>query len=476
MTDQELIQLGAAELARQIRCGQVNPCAVLEAHIRRIAAVNPAINALVTPTFEQARTEAQQAAERLAVDHPDNLPPLFGVPVTIKDALPVAGVRFTAGSIYRRDQVAGQDAEAVRRLRAAGAIVLGKTNCPDLSSSTETDNPVFGRTRNPWDLRRSAGGSSGGEGALIAAGGSPLGLGSDIAGSIRIPAAFCGVVGLKPTAGRIPTDGHIPQAPAPIHDWNTVGPLARRVEDLALALSVLSDKPVRDFQALALRGRKAIVPAFLPSHPPNREIRYAITQAARALEEAGMVVEAGRKLPLQRALFEYALVAYDEWFPSLRQEMGGGEPIEFWPDLLAILRGRGRIGAGFLPLLADLSLMAPLLRALGIGTFSNLERVRQEVLDAFGEGQPGVLLWPVYSVPAPRHGFSWGYYGLPAYPPVVNAMGLPAVALPVGFNKRGLPLGVQVIAAPGEDETALAVAAVLESRFGGWRMAPCTFD
>ena len=254
----DVLSLGAAEIARQIRAGQRSVSDVLEAHIRRIEAVNPALNALVTPNFEAARAAAQAADDHVARHGTADLPPLFGVPVSIKDAFPVAGQRFTAGAWALRDQIADEDAEAVARLKAAGAIVLGKTNCPELSWLIETVNPVFGRTHNPHDPARTVGGSSGGEAALIAAGGSPLGLGSDIAGSVRIPAAACGVVSLKPSAGRIPTAGHVPDFGPALPGWNTAGPLARRVEDLALALSVLSETPVIDHTTIDLSGTARI--------------------------------------------------------------------------------------------------------------------------------------------------------------------------------------------------------------------------
>ena len=225
----EITRFGAAELARRIRVGDTSPLEVVDAHIARIEEVEPHINALITTTFDAARSTARRLTD---AGVPGDPPPLHGVPITVKDAIAVADVRFTAGSDLLRENVAEQDAEAVRRLKAAGAIVLGKSGCSDMSGSMETDNPISGLTRNPWRLDRSAGGSSGGEGAIIAAGGAPLGLGADIAGSIRIPSAFCGVVGLKPTAGRVSTDGHVPRAPAAMTGWNTVGPLARRVEDL----------------------------------------------------------------------------------------------------------------------------------------------------------------------------------------------------------------------------------------------------
>jgi Asp-tRNA(Asn)/Glu-tRNA(Gln) amidotransferase A subunit family amidase len=212
MHSNELIQLGAADLARLIRSRDVDPVNVVDAHIAQIDRVNPRINALVTTTFDKAREEARRIRDRLQ-QRTSGLPPLLGVPVTVKDALQVVGLRFTAGSTFYRDNVATKDAEAVRRIKEAGAIVLGKTSCSDMSASAETTNLIVGLMRNPWELDHSSGGSSGGEAALIASCGSPLGLGADFGGSIRIPAAFCGVVGLKPTGGRIATEGHMPGRP-----------------------------------------------------------------------------------------------------------------------------------------------------------------------------------------------------------------------------------------------------------------------
>jgi len=275
MHSNELAHLGAADLARLIRSGDLDPVNVVDAYIDQIGRVNPRINALITVAFDKARDEARRVRERLE-QRTSDLPPLLGVPITVKDALPVAGLRFTAGSTFYRDNVATKDAGAVRRLKEAGAIVLGKTNCPDMSASAETRNLIVGLTRNPWRPDHSAGGSSGGEAALIASGGSPLGLGADFGGSIRIPAAFCGVLGFKPTAGRVVTDGHMPQTPHIVGEWNTVGPIARRVEDIALALSVLSSTPTRDHLSIDLRARRLLLPRFLSSSPVNRDIATAV--------------------------------------------------------------------------------------------------------------------------------------------------------------------------------------------------------
>ncbi len=464
-----VISLGAAEIAGQIRAGQITPLEVVEAYIEQIERINPAICALVTPTFEQARSEARRAGERLA-RKPAEIPPLLGVPVSIKDALAVTGVRFTAGSVHYRDHIAPEDAEAVRRLKEAGAIVLGKTNCADMSGSTETHNLIFGLTRNPWNLARSAGGSSGGEAALIAAGGSPLGLGADIAGSIRLPAAFCGIAGLKPTAGRIPVEGHFPPTPNSISGWNTVGPLARRVEDLALAMSVLSNTPVGDFRAIKLEQRRVLMPGFLSAMPVHPEVAHAVREAGNALSKGGMQVIRDVKVPLLRAGFEYSAIMHREWLPEYRVILGNGRATGLLPDLIANWKGQGKVSPSTLALVAAIDVFGRGLRLLGYGQMDRLERVRRQILEQMGPG--GLMLWPVFPTTAPTHGLAWRREGMPVYTGIFNGLGFPAVVVPVGLSKDRLPLAVQIIAGPNEDEAALAVAALLEREFGGYQPPP----
>ena len=466
----DVLSLGAAEIARQIRAGQRSVSDVLEAHIRRIEAVNPALNALVTPNFEAARAAAQAADTHLAQHGPADLPPLFGVPITIKDAFPVAGLRFTAGAWALRDHVADADAEAVSRLKAAGAIVLGKTNCPELSWLIETVNPVFGRTNNPHDPARTVGGSSGGEAALIAAGGSPLGLGSDIAGSVRVPAAACGVVSLKPTAGRIPTAGHVPDFGPALPGWNTAGPMARRVEDLALALGVLSETPVVDYTTIDLSGRRVLSTLFPATRiaPGGSLIAAAVAAATSALAAAGMVPAPGTGLPVVGTMLAYASLLVPVTYPVVRRALGGGPPYRLLEEVRAIRRGEGRIRPETLFFIASTERPCRLLPFLGYDA-GRLERLRARWLALMGEG--GLIVTNVLRGPAPRHGWSWRQGILPMNTPLFNALGFPAAVVPVGWTAGGLPLAVQIVARPGEDEVALAAAAVLERRFGGWRMA-----
>jgi Asp-tRNA(Asn)/Glu-tRNA(Gln) amidotransferase A subunit family amidase len=467
MVSNELIGLGAAEVARLIRSRELDPVELVDAHIRHIERVNPRINALVSPRFDEAREEARQLKERWSPA--TTVQSLPGVPVTVKDALPVEGLRFTAGSAFYRDNIATRDAEAVRRLKAAGAIVLGKTNCSEMSGSAETTNLVFGLTRNPWNLSHSAGGSSGGEAALIASGGSALGLGTDFGGSIRIPCAFCGVVGLKPTGGRIPTDGHFPQTPALLREWCTVGPIARRVEDVALALSSLSDVPGQDYRQISLSGRRVLVPQFLRFLPISRDVAATITDATRALSDVGMVAKVVA-MPLMNVVLEYTAILFREWLPQFRLAVGAGGRVGIIKELVAHYRGKARVSIACATALAMFSVFGPTPRMLGYGRFEELQRLREAILASMEPGS--VLLWPVFPSVAPRHGFAWNPYKAPNYTVTFNGLGFPAVAMPVGTSKQGLPLSVQVIGRPNEDETVLAVAATLEKSFGGWKRPP----
>ena len=240
----------ASELASAIRSKQLSSKSIVEAHLEQIAKVNPKLNAVVQLTADSARKEADEADAALA--RGDIKGPLHGVPVTIKDTLETTGVICTGGTKGRANYVPKADATAVARLRAAGAIILGKTNVPELAGAIETDNLVYGRTNNPYDLARTPGGCSGGESAIVAACGSPLGLGTDAGGSIRIPAHFCGLAAIKPTSGRVPRTG---QFPLPMGARNAVfhvSLIARKVDDLALALPIIAGPDFRDHSIVGM--------------------------------------------------------------------------------------------------------------------------------------------------------------------------------------------------------------------------------
>jgi fatty acid amide hydrolase 2 len=464
-----LLHLSAAEIVRRIRQRDLKPSQVLEAHIQRIEAVNPKINALITPNFEQARTEAQAADARLESGATDALPALFGLPITVKDCWAVNGLRFTGGSYYMRDNIANFDAEAVRRLKAAGAIIMGKSNLPDMCWSGETVNPIFGQTNNPRNLAYTAGGSSGGEGALVAAGASPLGLGSDIAGSVRIPAAENGCVSLKPTAGRIPSHDHVPFVSEPIGSWNTAGPLARRIEDLALALEVLSETPVQDYRQINLKNRRCVVTIHNGLIPVRSSVVETVTMAADSLKNAGMAVEHDDKVPLAQTSSLYAALMSKHGNIDFKKALGGGKPYHLWQEIRANMQGKGRISPRVLWHTTYIDIMAPIAHLLGENSFEQLEQYKQQFAEKIGAG--GVMLCPLLITEPQKHGWTWTLATQPPYSFLFNALGFPAVIVPIRYNTKGLPLVVQVVACPNEDEVVLAVAQELENIYGGWKIA-----
>src|SRR3954469_25142153 len=297
-----IISASAGELAEAIRTKRLSSKAVVEAHLDRIAKVNPKLNAIVQLTADAARKEADEADAALVRGQIKG--PLHGVPVTIKDTLETAGVICTGGTRGRASFVPKADATAVARLRNAGAIMLGKTNVPELAGALESDNLIYGRTNNPYDLARTPGGSSGGESAIVAACGSPLGLGTDAGGSIRIPAHFCGLAAIKPTSGRVPRTG---QFPLPLGARNPVfhvSLIARQVQDLALALPIIAGPDFRDHSIVSmplgdpknvtLSGLKL---AFFDDDgvaTPTKEIAAAVRDAAKAFADAGVKVDENR--------------------------------------------------------------------------------------------------------------------------------------------------------------------------------------
>lgn len=465
MESGRLPEIGAAETARQISSGKITATEAVDAAIARIDSVNGRLNAVVTPLFDEARQEAQAADGLINTRGTESLPPLFGVPITIKDCFPVAGARFTAGSWFHRDDVAEADAVAVTRLREAGAIILGKTNVPDMCWGFETVNPVFGRTESARGPGFSAGGSSGGEAAIIAAGGSALGLGSDIGGSLRNPAANNGCVSLKPSTGRIPTDGHVPEVPEVVRPWNHAGPLARRVEDLTLALGVLDGSGTPELPEIA--GIRCRVFTGNRSMVVSPEVKSAVRRAAAVLGQAGMNVEKSPSLPIQRLTVLYSNILRSEALPEINRQLGGGRKF-CWPaEMGRAITGSPRIAPEALSVYAYIA-YGGLLKAGPGDADGILSGLRKQVIDTVNDG---VLVCPLLLTRPAQHGATWlPFTQIPMAVPF-NITGLPVVTIPVYWTASGLPLSVQVVAGPGGDALALAVASELEDRLGGWRPA-----
>ena len=470
--DEAVLCMSATEMAAGLRDGQLRSRDLIEAHIARIEAVNPHINAMVQTRFEAARAEADAADARLrdATDA-DALPPLLGVPCSLKENFALKGFPQTSGLVARRDAIAGEDAPSVARYRAAGAIVLGTTNVPELCMWMETNNRLYGRTGNPYDPGRCAGGSAGGEGAIIGAGGAPFGLGADVGGSIRFPAFFNGVFGHKPTPGLVPNTGQMPEPEGQMNFNCVTGPLTRRAEDLWPLLKILAGPDGRDPMCTGpLEGDPAEVRIeglnvrSIPGTGRQRVARDMLAAQARAgeaLAVQGAHLRHARVAGLKRAFEIWSALMHAAGPTPFAVQLGQGERIN---TLGEIARWAGGRKVHTLP-------------ALGLALVENLPMphqrlqreaasLRQELLDLIGDG---VLLFPPYTCAAPRHNVAFALKLFHfAHSAIFNVMGFPVTQVPLGLNRQGLPLGVQVVGAPGRDHVTIAVAEILERELGGW--------
>ncbi len=476
-----ILSSSATALARAIRQREVTSREVVDVHIARIERVNGAIHAMVRDRFADARREADNADARIRDGGTDDLPPLHGVPITIKEAIACEGMPNTSGLWTRRDLVAERDGTAVRRLKEAGGIVLGVSNVSELCMWMESSNKVWGRTNNAYDADRTAGGSSGGEGALVGAGCSPLGLGSDVGGSIRMPAFFNGVFGHKPTGGLVPNTGHYPPATNELQRYVTTGPITRRAEDLLPALRILAGPdgieercitprlPAEDAK-VDLRMRTAFVVRGNGIFEVERPMLDALDRAARALEAAGMRVEERRVPSMTRAVEIWSAMLHEGGNVSFRELMGAGAS-EFAPlrELARLPLGRSNytLPGVLLCFVEHVPHLMPArtkkMAALGVELRKELESI---------VGPDGVLLHPSYPTVAPKHHramlvpFKWIYTG------IFNVLEMPVTQVPLGLDARKVPLGVQVAASNGNDHLTIAVAEELERAMGGWVPPP----
>ncbi|MET0967615.1 MAG: amidase [Tardiphaga sp.] len=458
----DLISASATDLAAAIKAKKVSSKEVVQAYLDRIAVVNPKLNAVVQLTADAAHREAEEADAALA--RGESKGPLHGVPMTIKDTLETKGVITTGGTKGRAAYVPGADATAVARLRAAGGIMLGKTNVPELAGAIESDNLVYGRTNNPYDLSRTPGGSSGGEAAIISSGGSPFGLGTDAGGSIRIPAHFCGLAAIKPTSGRVPRTGQFPMPLGARNPVFHVSLIARRVEDLGLALPIIAGPdfrdstivpmPLLDPKAVTLSGLKL---AFFDDDglgTPTKEIMAAVRDSAKAFMDAGVKVEEKRTPDSDKAAMVYS---------DMSRGDGGVGTRAFLKSV-----GTNEISPLFEKALTAAPGMANPTEALAGFVRWNLFN---NAMLRFMENYDAVLS-PVAPYPAIKHGTAFepetmkGY----GYTQMYNLTGWPTATVRVGTSPEGLPINVQVAARPWREDVALALIAHLEKTFGGWKM------
>jgi len=467
---------------------------LVRAHLDRIQAVNPSLNAVVEVRANGALAEAKAQDEAAARGVPRG--PLGGLPITIKSSIEVEGLRCEAGSPTRAGIVAHRDAVVVSRLRAAGAIVLGTTNVAEMLMAYSSENPLYGRTNNPWAVDRTPGGSSGGEAAAIAAGCSAGGIGSDAGGSVRVPAHFSGICALKPTPGRIPSTGHRPACLGPFALIGVVGPMARTVDDLDAMFRVIAGDdrvdpagaPVSivpyEPHKLASDGShrvEGLTIGYFESDgrvPVTLETRQAVRAAVDALSASGCRVEPATIDGLDRAR-EIWGVFFAEIGRLLLSEALHGAETEL-PILKAYAEERGGRSRDRVPVDASTadSVGVSLSTADFVHAWIERDEIRAKVLRQMESHR--VLICPVAAIPAFRHGErSWNidgqsvsYLDAMSYTQWFNILGNPAVVVPVGRSPEGLPIGVQVVGRPYEEELVIAVARAVEQGCGGYRHPP----
>jgi Asp-tRNA(Asn)/Glu-tRNA(Gln) amidotransferase A subunit family amidase len=436
-------------IAEMIRMRWVSPVEVAEAHLAQIARLNPELNAIVT-VAPDLMDRARAAEEALMRGHTVSL--LHGVPITIKDTIETAGLRTTSGSVIRKDHVPERDAPAVARLKAAGAIILGKTNPAEMAMDYTADNPVFGRTNHPQNPKLTPGGSSGGEAVAIATGMSPGGLGSDLAGSVRIPAHFCGIAALKPTTGRIPGEGQFPPSSGPYSLGAVIGPMARNVSDLLFLLDVLSDERFIN-RVEGLAGTRVAWYTDDGVAPVTEETAHAVALAALALADRGLTVAERRPPHVHRG--------YEMWLKLFSRASV--------VQLRQVYAGREKEGGSFVSWrLATADDIPPQTLDDYIAAWMERDRLREELL-RWMETTP-LIVAPVGATPAYAHdtlkvtvgGDTFGTFRAFSYAQAFNVFDLPVVTVPAGRSNDGLPIGVQIVGRPFAEETVLAAAKIVE--------------
>lgn len=476
MEDARLLTSSALELAGAIRSGEFTSTAVVQAHVGRLKAAAPKTNAVVFDRYQAALDEAE-AVDRLIAEaggSTDDLPPLLGVPCTIKESFELVGMPNSAGAVHRKDIRSTTTAPPVQRLIDAGAIPLGVTNISELTLWIESDNRVYGRASCAYDSRRIAGGSSGGEGVAVGSGGSPFGLGSDIAGSIRVPAFFNGVFGHKPSHGVIPNTGQWPHAEGSAAELLTAGPIARRAEDLMPLMRILAGPDgvddnvaqveLGDPAAVEIAGLDVLVASDASFFPTSRELFAARERAAGALAARGAKVREVSLKSLRRAL-AYLLASLSAAGGDSVKEMltPAGERTRTTRELLRERRELHTWPTIWL-------LLAEAVAGDGSDRFTQRQVAAGRALaDEFdGVVGDGVLLHQPHSRVVPKHGSTVSRPWAVQPTAIFNVTRSPVTQVPLGLNRKGLPLGVQVVAARGNDHVTIAVAAELERSFGGW--------
>ncbi len=476
-SEKDVLSASAMEVARWIKARKLSSKDAVSACVKRIEAVNPTLNAVVWKRYDAAledarRIDAMDDAARAEL-------PLAGVPFTVKEFFAVEGAPWTGGIKARRNLIADADAPTVARLRKAGAIPLGTTNVPEGGLWFETHNAIYGRTNNPWDLSRTPGGSSGGEGAIIAAGGSVFGLGSDIGGSVRLPAAFCGIASHKATGRLVPNSGQFPAPRSEALAMLLPGPMAKRASDLMPLLEILVGPDAGDPYCVesTLQQPASVDLSKLTvwlardngRTPAEAVMKVAVEDSAKRLERAGATIREFDKKKLARGmeiwgatLGELEQDAYEEILAS-----GSDKPrISLTEELALFAMGRANHTFAALAIGGAGSLLQKLTGKTGKKLYEKGQSLKAEFSELLGPH--GVLLMPPFPCPAPKHHAPWRKPFSAAYTALFNVLETPASVVPVGFDRRGLPITVQIIGARHRDHVCLAVAEFLDREFSGW--------
>ncbi len=469
----ELLLLSGKKLAELIRKREVTSEEVVRVHIEHIKKVNPILNAVIKDRFEEAIKEVKKVDEHLK-GNPDEVPPYYGVPCTIKESFAFKGMPNSGGLYSRRNFIAKKDAPTVKRLKDAGAIPLGITNVPELCMWMETNNKIYGRTNNAYDRRRIAGGSSGGEGAIIGAGGSPFGLGSDLGGSIRLPAFFNGIFGHKPTNGLVPNTGQFPSTDGEALKFLTPGPLARRAEDLMPLLKILSGPDGKDpyCEEVELKNPEDVkmeeIRVFSIEDngliPVRSSLKSVQRKCVEFLKRKGKMVKEIKINELKFSFLIWSSMLNSAEKTLFKVLMGGGKAIHPFIELIKWIFGISKhTFPGIMLSISEGFRFRPVLRRfVEMGN-----RLKEKIDDLLKKD--GVILYPSYSRPAPFHNrplltpIDFAYTG------IFNVLRLPVTQVPLGLSKDGVPLGIQIVSNSYNDHITIRLAMEFEKEFGGWR-------
>uniref|UniRef100_A0A023GPH1 Putative lipid particle n=1 Tax=Amblyomma triste TaxID=251400 RepID=A0A023GPH1_AMBTT len=469
----DILLRSATSLAAAIVNGEVKSVDLVSAYIKRIQEVQPIINAVVEERFEEALREAEAADQLVAsatmsTQQLSQEKPLLGVPFTAKNSIAIKGMRQDAGSLLHRGRRAVEDAPAVARMRAAGAIPLALTNVPELCAWDDAHNLLYGTTRNPHDTRCGPGGSSGGEGSLLASAGSLIGVGTDIGGSVRTPAAYCGIFGHKPTAGVVPNTGLLPDVGANMGKYNCVGPMTRFSEDLPMLMKVLAGDSADKLRLDDEVDMKQLKVFFSDTEGSlyfsrvTAEARQAVLKVVRHFkEEVGSDV---RRLHVPE--LQYAMVIWYKVYAAEAPECLGLNGVNVLVDFLRTLVGIGRYTLAYLVHCKTAAAFRFSHREKAEAHLASVEALRQRLEKTLGDD--GVLILPAAMSTAAYHNQDLLFNDSPGMMALFSILQVPATACPVVKSAKGLPLAVQVVAKRGNDRLCLAVAKQIEQRFGGW--------